>query len=894
MNGADPVPGPDRGSLGSAPGDRDDSTDPGSDRLDLLDAVDLYRAMGTDQVLGLEPGEAEDRLARRGRNELPPPARVHPATRFMRQLRDPMSVLLLVAAGISGIALGEAVDAVAILSIVILNALIGTVQEGRADRALEALRHLEARRATVVRGGTISRVAAAEVAWGEVVVIAAGDAVPADLRLVEANSLEVDEASLTGESLPAHKSSAAIVDRHAGIADRSWMAFSGTLVTRGNGRGLAIATGEGTVVGGLAAQLRERRELTPLQRQLGRLTGRLGVVALLVAALVFVLLMLRQGGDSIDQAFLASVALAVAAVPEGLPTVVTLTLALGVRRMAGEGAIVRRLPAVETLGSTTVLLTDKTGTLTENRMRLDVVGTLEGERTLEELEPGVAKWLSLVAALCSDAAVDPPEGDPVEIALLEAVGASLVSELRDRYPRVDELPFDSERKRMTTLHPADGEFLLLVKGAPEVVLAMCTTAITAAGDTVPLDLSDRSYLNQEVERLATTGSRVLALSERRVSRPPTSLDAAEEELSLVALVALADQPRPEAAAAVAEIEGAGIHLTMVTGDHAATAAAIAGAVGMTSGDPDRVVAGPELRDGSAPSDVASVRVFARMEPDQKLELVEAFNRAGHVVAVTGDGVNDAPALRKAAIGVAMGRTGSDVAREAADMVITDDNLATISTAIREGRGIYDNIRKVIDYLVAGNLSEILVVITGLIAFPGLGVPLFPLQLLLINLLTDGLPALALAFDATDSEVMRRAPRPRGAQLLSAKRLRVLGGRGALLAAGAIAALIAGRRLGFSLEEARTAMFGALVLGHLLYAYVARLPTKGLRSNPRLVGAVGLGIVLLATVMILPVGQLIFDTTPLPPLGWVVVALAGTLPVAVLALVTGRRNFPYAE
>jgi Ca2+-transporting ATPase len=427
-----------------------------------------------------------------------------------------------------------------------------------------------------------------------------------------------------------------------------------------------------------------------------------------------------------------------------------------------------------------------------------------------------------------------------------------------------------------------------------VVLAMCTTAITAAGHTVPLDLSDRSFLNQEVEKLATTGRRVLALSERRVSRPPTTLEAAEEELTLVALVALADQPRPEAAAAVAEIEGAGIHLTMVTGDHAATATAIAGAVGMTSGEPGRVVAGPDLRDGSAPSDVANVRVFARMEPDQKLELVEAFNRAGHVVAVTGDGVNDAPALRKAAIGVAMGRSGSDVAREAADMVITDDNLATISTAIREGRGIYDNIRKVIDYLVAGNLSEILVVITGLIAFPALGVPLLPLQLLLINLLTDGLPALALAFDATDPEVMRRPPRPRGGQLLSAKRLRMLGGRGALLAAGAVAALIAGRRLGFSWEEARTAMFGALVLGHLLYAYVARLPTKGLTTNPRLLGSVASGILLLATVMILPIGQLIFDTTPLPPLGWVVVALTGTLPVAVLALVAERRSSPSAS
>ncbi|HEX2369306.1 MAG TPA: HAD-IC family P-type ATPase, partial [Acidimicrobiia bacterium] len=581
MNGADPLPGPDRGYLGSAPVHHDESTDPGSDRLDLLEPGDLYQVMGTNPVLGLSPGDAEDRLARRGRNELPPPARVHPAKRFLRQLRDPMSILLLVAAGISGIALGEAVDAVAILSIVILNALIGTVQEGRADRALEALRHLEARRATVLRGGTIRRVAASEVAWGDVVVIAAGDAVSADLRLVETNSLEVDEATLTGESLPAHKSSAAMVDRHAGVADRPWTAFSGTLVTRGNGRGLAIATGQDTVVGGLAAQLRERREVTPLQRQLSRLTGRLGVVALLVAALVFVLLMLRQGGDSIEQAFLASVALAVAAVPEGLPTVVTLTLALGVRRMAGEGAIVRRLPAVETLGSTTVLLTDKTGTLTENRMRLDVVGTLEGERTLEELEPGVAERLRLVAALCSDAAVDPPEGDPVEIALLEALGASLVSELRDRYPRVNELPFESERKRMTTLHPADDEFLLLVKGAPEVVLAMCTTAITAAGHTVPLDLSDRSFLNQEVEKLATTGRRVLALSERRVSRPPTTLEAAEEELTLVALVALADQPRPEAAAAVAEIEGAGIHLTMVTGDHAATATAIAGAVGMT-------------------------------------------------------------------------------------------------------------------------------------------------------------------------------------------------------------------------------------------------------------------------------------------------------------------------
>jgi Ca2+-transporting ATPase len=799
-----------------------------------------------------------------------------------------MAILLLVAAAVSGFGLGERLDAVAIATIVVLNAVIGLVQEGRAARAMEALRSMETPTARVLRDGTPVVVPSPEVVPGDVVLLAAGDRVPADLELIEARSFEVDESVLTGESLPVSKAVGVTEDEDAPLGEQTGRAFSGTLVTRGTARGAVVATGPRTAMGAIAERLHGPQPRTPLQIELGALTARLGVIATVVAVLVFGLTLVRTGttAESLERAFLASVALAVAAVPEGLATVVTVALALGVRRMAAHRAIVRRLAAVETLGSTTVILTDKTGTLTENRLRAEAVlvpGT--GPIPLGEIDPGVRDRIRRGALLCNDAL--PGSGDPIDVALLDAFGGPDLEEVRRAFPRLAEIPFEAVRRRMTTLHRSPEGVLLLVKGAPEAVVPACARRLGPSGREVELTEGDRRSLEEQEERLAGTGMRMLAVADRTLREVPEDLEAAEADLVLLAVLALRDPIRPEAAAAVAEARSAGIRLVMVTGDHAGTAAAVAGEVGL-AGPEDRVVTGRELRRSGFDDDPATIPVYARVDPDQKLDLVEAMRERGHVVAVTGDGVNDAPALRRAEIGVAMGRTGSDVAREAADLVVTDDNLATIVTAVREGRGIYDNIRKVVDYLVGGNLSEIVVVVGSLLLFPELGVPLLPLQLLWVNLLTDGLPALALGIDPVEPGLMRRPPRPRNERLLRGSRLGLLSVRGTLMGGSAISALAVAR---FAWDQpwdrSRAVMFTVLVAAHLLYAFVARLPTR--RSNRWLLLAVLGGLALQAFVVLFPPARPVFDTAPLGGREWGLVAVGALVPIVLMLLLERWRR-----
>ena len=832
----------------------------------------------TELSRGLDPGEAARRLAVAGPNELPAARRDPLVARLLRQLREPMALLLLVAAVVAGLALRERLQAVAILAIVALNAVIGLVQEGKAVRALEALRTMETPLARLRRGGRTVVVPSREVVPGDVVLLAAGDRVPADVLLVEAAALEADESMLTGESLPVEK----VAGRGGEGDDGAAGAFAGTLVVRGSATAIVSATGARTRLGAIAAHLAAPRLDTPLQVQLGRLTARLGAIAVLVAAGVLGLTLVRTGvgGDGLERAFLSAVALAVAAVPEGLATVVTVALALGVRRMASEGAIVRRLPAVETLGSTTVILTDKTGTLTENRLLLDTVVLAGGLATSPgSLPEEVADRVSEVAVLCSDAALDPPSGDRIEIALLEAVGPERVEELRRAYPRIAEAPFDSERKRMATAHRVPGGVLLVVKGAPETVIGRCVEAVADDGSTRPLVEADRDRLLAAADELAGRGVRLLALARRLL--PAVADPAAEEHgLAFVALAGLRDPVRAEALGAVREARSAGIDIVMVTGDHPGTALAIAREVALP-GTEGGALTGQELRDRGVPIDPLSVRVYARVDPGQKLELVESLKERGHVVAVTGDGVNDAPAMKRADIGVAMGRSGSDVAREAADMVVTDDNLATIVTAVREGRGIYDNVRKVVDYLVAGNLSEILVVVSALLLFPELGVPLLPLQLLWVNLLTDGPPAVALGVDPPHPGLMSRPPRDPAERMLGGRRLRLLFWRGSLIAASAVGSLALAR---FAWDEpwghARAIMFTVLVAAHLLYAFVARLPGRG-RNRPLLLGVAG-GLLLQVLVVVWPPAHELFGTAQLGARGWALVAAGGIVPIAVMA------------
>jgi Ca2+-transporting ATPase len=852
-------------------------------QTDLVSLDELAARLKTQFDRGLDAEEAAHRLRAR-RNELPVAARTPVLVRIGRQAREPMSLLLLAAAVVSFAALRELVDAIAITGIVIINIVIAVVQEERAATALEALRSAAAPTATVIRSGRPLVIPSAELVEGDVVLLTAGDLVPADLWLLDGWSLEANESLLTGESLAVAKFSVAEGDMALPIADRTWMTYAGTLITAGSGRGFVIATGPATEVGRIAGHLSSESPPTPLQKKLGKLTARLGQAAVGVATAVFVLIFLRLGNspDAAEQAFLAAVALAVAAVPEGLPTVVTLSLALGVKRMAHEGAIVRNLPAVETLGSTTVLLTDKTGTLTQNRLQLSSIIPNGGRpQPPTELTGELARAILRIAALCNDASIDPPQGDPIEIALLEPFDPDEIRRLRATHPRIANLPFDSRRKMMSTLHESDDGLELFTKGAPEQVLALTASLLMIDGSQRSAGEEERAVLVARVNELAAEGGRVLALAHRTYETRPQDLGASEQDLTLVALAVMHDPLRPETEATVARMVQAGVDLVMVTGDHAGTASNVAQAAGLAHGDHE-IMTGSEIRSQGLPSDPHSIRVYARVDPDQKLALVEAFQKAGHVVAVTGDGVNDAPALRRADIGVAMGKAGSQVAREAADLVITDDDLNLVTKAVREGRAIFDNIRKVVDYLVAGNLSEVLVVLTGLAFFPDLGIPLFPLQLLWINLLTDGLPALAFGFDRHRQDLLYRPAGSTAGQLLSTRRLVMLTGRAVVIGGGAIAALAAIRSAGGTWEAARTVMFTALVIGHLLHAYVVRLPLRSHRANPRLFAAVGLGLVLQVAVILGPWRD-VFGVVALDPMAWVVAAVAGVTPVGILAV-----------
>ena len=880
-----------------------DTVDPGSvtslahgvrltQRPDGLDPRDLAASLASDLSRGLEGAEARAREQRWGPNELAP-HRPEPAVRrFVRGLIEPMSLLLIAAAAVSGLALRESADAIAILAIVFLNATIAFVQEGRASRALEALRAMESPEATVVRDGRERELPARDVVVGDVMVLRPGRRVAADARVFEAGGLEADESLLTGESVPVPKSATATTaDASEGtmsISERRSMVFDGTLITRGSGRAIVVATGMGSELGAIAGRLGARTATTPLQRQLRTLAIRLGSATVVVALLVVWLMALRPSGEGLlERAFLVGVALAVAAVPEGLAAVTTVTLALGVKRMADRGGIVRRLPAVETLGSTTVLAIDKTGTLTENRMRV------------ARLEPGPSAEFDEVASLCSDAVADPRSGDPLEIALIEAAGTDATS-LRAAAPRVASIPFDADRRRMTTVHRRDDGFIVATKGAPEAVLPLCSRVQGGDGSVRPID---RGTAAAAADEMAKSGLRVLALARRELDAFDGEIEAAEDDLTLVALAGLEDPVRPAAERTVRAALDAGMRIVMVTGDHPATAEAVAYAVGLAT-PPATVRTGADLRRDGIPDDPVAVPVYARVDPDQKLAIVERLQELGHVVAVTGDGVNDAPALRRADIGVALGRSGTDVAREAADLVITDDDLETMVAAVREGRGIYANVRKVVDYLLACNFSEVLTVVGTLVLFPEIAVPLLPLQLLWMNLVTDGLPALALGVDPTDDAVMHEPPRPASQRLLDGATALRLAGRGTVMAIGAIAALVSVRYgLGRPWDEARAAMFTVLVFTQLMHGFSARQvgssvreripPLALLRSiaaNRRLAAAVVGGALLQVAIVMIPGARTVFGTTAFDPAVWgVAIVLAGAGAFFVAALPTINRS-----
>ncbi len=853
--------------------------------------AEVAQRLNSDPQGGLTGAEAGTRLAEYGPNQLERSRGTSAVVMFLRQLVEPLMLLLIAAAIVSALVTHELTDSAVIAVIVILSALLGFSQERRAHKALEALRALSEPSARVIRDGQPREIPAAEVVPGDVLLVDAGMRMVADARVVEEASLEVDEASLTGEAYPVGKQVASIADAQAPLGDRANLLYTGTVVTRGRGRLLVVGTGMNTELGKIATLLEETGETTtPLQRRLHKVGQILIVVAVVICAVVMVAGLLRQ--HSLEEMFLTAVSLAVAAVPEGLPAVITIALALGAQRMVQRQALIRRLPAVETLGSVTVICTDKTGTLTEGAMRPAKAWTAEGEgRTrIGDSREGAphadsaAYALLEVAVLCNDAHLPVTEagepdwaqatGDPTEIALLGAgLGAGLRrKELAALYPRADEIPFDSDRKRMTTIHPqpegSPTPYFAAVKGAPDVVLAR-SERVRVDGEDRPLDEVTRERIAAEIRELSEEGLRVLAAARAPLSEIPddSSADLAERDLVFLGLVALQDPPRAEAASAVARAREAGVRTVMITGDYAATGAAIAEEVGLRRPG-GRVMEGRELAELSEEELaelVPEVDVYARVSPADKVKVVEAWQRRGDIVAVTGDGVNDAAALQRAEIGTAMGQTGTQVARDAADMVLLDDNFATIVAAIEQGRMIYDNIRKFIRYLLGTNTGEIWTIL-GSIIF-GWPLPLLPVQILFVNLVTDGLPALALGFEAAEGDVMRRPPRPPRESLFA----RGMGLN--ILWTGLVMAVLT---LGLfwwdwsraaDLVHAQTLAFftlAGLQMANVLSVRMERELVFGRNffTNPRLLGAVAITASLQVAVTYVPMLQRIFKTTAL--------------------------------
>ena len=872
-------------------------------------ASNVTAHLEADLDAGLTATEAAVRLERHGPNVLDVEERESILMRFLRQFHDVLIYILILASAVTAL-LGEWIDSGVIMAVVLINAIIGFVQEGKAEEALESLRDMLSPQATVLRDGERTTIKASDVVPGDIVLVESGDQIPADVRWLDANNLSVEEAILTGESMPVDKHTDAVSDE-ASIGDRASMGFSGTIVRRGRGRGVVVATGMDTEVGRIGTMMAEVEQLTtPLIQQTNAFGRILSVLILGLCAATFAFgYVFRPYG--LEELFMIAVGIAVAAIPEGLPAILTITLALGVQRMAQRNAILRKLPAVETLGSVSVICSDKTGTLTRNEMTVrglavaeeqyNVTGSgyiPEGTVVQDDTEVSLDAHAGVVQAaqaglLCSDATVQQTngqwtiEGDPTEggiVVLAQKVGCDRRA-LLDSHPRTDTVPFESERQWMATRHDTPQGGRIYLKGAPERVLKLCTAQRMHDGSDQPLDAD---FWQAAMDDMASTGHRLLAVAERADENPSLEeADVHEGGFVLLGVLGLMDPPRDEAKRAVRECQEAGIHVKMITGDHAQTAQSIGEQLGITSGH--EAVTGAELEqmDAATLAELVPERsVFARTSPEHKLRIMEALQSHGRIVAMTGDGVNDAPALKRADVGVAMGVKGSEATKQAADMVLADDNFATIAAAVREGRTIYDNLRKAILFILPTNGAESLMLIsTVLFTFQHL--PITPLQILWVNMVTAVTLALALAFEPGESQIMKRPPRDPDAPILSGYLLWRIGYVSVLIAVAALGLFFYEMEHGVSLESAQTIAVNALVAGQIAYLFNTRfiwqsaLSVRRLLANPVAWAVVGVLILLQLGFTYLPFMQIAFGTGPLTLLDWAWVAGVGVLVFVVV-------------
>lgn len=873
---------------------------------------DLIPELNTDLEKGLSENEAKQRLEKYGPNELKEEVKQSMLSKVIAQFKD-FLILILIAASIVSFIVGEKVDAVVIIAIVIVNAALGLYQEGKAEKALEALKKMAAPNAKVLRDGNVTVAPANTLVPGDIVLLETGDIIPADLRLIESSNLKIEEASLTGESVPVEKDANAVLAEDASLGDRFNMAYMSTVVSYGRGKGVVVGTGHNTEIGKIATMIQTYEdESTPLQRKLNQLGKTLGTITLLVCAAVFGLGLL-QGRDVLEM-FMTAISLAVAAVPEGLPAIVTIVLALGMNRMVQRNAIVKKLLAVETLGTTTYICSDKTGTLTQNEMTvvkaytdgkiIEVTGIgyePKGEFKVDDQifninESVNTNTLLSIGILCNDAKIDKTEdgyrvlGDPTEGALVTLAGKAGMTkeEINNKYPRIEEIPFDSDRKMMTTFHEnfVPNKVVSFTKGAPDIMINK-SNYIYQNGQVLPFTDELKAQVLDINSKFSREALRVLAMGFRLYDSLPqnTSAENIERDLILVGLVGMIDPPREEAKEAIRKCKNAGIHTVMITGDYKETAFAIAKQLGMADSE-DQAIMGKELdnlSDEELRELVKEKRVYARVSPEHKVKIVDALKANGEIAAMTGDGVNDALALKKADIGVSMGITGTDVAKNTAEVILTDDNFASIVAAVEEGRIIYSNIKKFVFFLLSCNIGEVLIIFLSLLF--GFQVPLKPIQLLWLNLVTDSFPALALGMEKGDPEIMDMPPRDPNEPILDKGMLRALLIQSIAICIATIGAYIWGmNKYGTeNLTMARTITFATLITAELLRAYSSRSLNHsifhiGVFSNKAMTRSTLLSFILLLVVIYVPFLQPIFDTFTVGLADWLMILLFSFIPL----------------